>query len=214
MRNQFLRSLGELNTRVVGMAALAEEALMRAMLALRERNVHIAQEVMDGDDAIDDMEVAIEHECVKLIALQQPIAQDLRLVTALLKMITDIERIADQAADICETMIADLADERLTIPGVIYEMGEFAAHMVHDAVHAYVMQDTEQASRVIDADERMDAWFEQATVQMCALFESGMQPGQVLHLAYVAKYLERVADHATNLAEWALYRIRGDKKPI
>ena len=212
-RTLFIKSLGELNTRVVGMAALAEEALLLAMRALKERNAVIAQAVMDGDDVIDNMEETIEHECIRLIALQQPIAQDLRLVTALLKMITDIERIADQAADICEVMIADLTDENLVIPHMIYDMGEFAALMVHDAVHAYVMQDTELSKRVIGSDERMDRWFEETTTQLCALIKSGMYPRQVLHLAYVAKYLERVADHATNLAEWALYRISGDKSP-
>ena len=171
----------------------------------------LAQEVIKNDERVDLLENRIEHECVSLIALQQPIAKDLRLVTAVLKMITDIERIADQAADICELMISELPNLAITIPSTILEMGNYAAGMVHDAVHAYLQQDEEQARGVIERDERMDDWFEQMTGYLCDLLKSGAEPRQVIKLAYVAKYLERVADHATNVAEWALYRLIGER---
>lgn len=210
-RTHFERSLIELHVRVADMATLTEDQLRSAMIALKNRDAVLAQEVIKNDERVDLLENRIEHECVSLIALQQPIAKDLRLVTAVLKMITDIERVADQAADICELMISELPNLTITIPSTILEMGNYAASMVHDAVHAYLQQDEEQARGVIERDERMDDWFEQMTGYLCDLLKSGAEPRQVIKLAYVAKYLERVADHATNVAEWALYRLIGER---
>lgn len=191
------------------MAAIAEDSFRRAMRALKAQDAALAQRVCDGDEAVDRMESDIERDCVQLIALQQPIAGDLRLVTAVLKMITDIERIADQSADICEIMLPVLGNLQIEIPDQVFDMGEFIASMVHDAVHAYLQQDEPQAQAVIDSDETVDRWFDETTALIQRQLEQKGDAAQLIKLAYVAKYLERVADHATNVAEWAVYRIRG-----
>lgn len=210
-RTHFEKSLSELHVMVAEMAAMAERSFDKAMLALKKEDPLLAREVILGDERVDEMEAKIERACVSLIALQQPIADDLRLVTAVLKMITDIERIADQASDISELMLPDLALMKVKIPSRVFEMGEYAKRMVHDAVHAYLQQDELLALAVIERDDQMDVWFEELTGHFKALLEAHADPAQVLKLAFVAKYLERVADHATNVAEWALYRIRGER---
>ncbi len=210
-RTHFEQALSDLHRRVVDMSLAAERALDAAMIAMKNRDEALARQVIAGDDAVDATEVDIEKACISLLARQQPLAQDLRQVMAVLKMTTDIERIADQAADISELMLPCLSAMNLEPPASIYEMAEHASTMVHDAIHAYVHQDEPLANAVIERDEIVDALFEKSSALLADAMRAHTDSIELaMKLAYVAKYLERVADHATNIAEWALYRITGD----
>ena len=213
MRNRFDRQLEQLNNELINMGSLIEEAIEMAITALMKQDAKKAKEIVDFDEEIDEKEREIESLCLKLLLQQQPVARDLRQISAALKMITDMERIGDQASDIAEIIISENKAEAADIP-VIVKMSEAAAKMVRDSVNAYVEKDLELSRAVIEYDDVVDEMFEENKKQLIDyISKNGGEGGrEAIDLIMVAKYLERIADHATNIAEWVEFSITGIHK--
>ena len=213
MRNKFDMQLQHLNEQLIHMGELCEVAINRATTALQKGDIEQAREVREADEEIDQMEKDIERLCLKLLLQQQPVARDLRQISAALKMITDMERIGDQASDIAEIIISEGRVEPTEIPR-IGQMSEAAAKMVRDSVPAYVEQNLELSRNVMEADDEVDKMFEENKQELVEFIaeNKGNQGVKVIDLIMVAKYLERIADHATNIAEWVEFSITGIHK--
>lgn len=210
MRSRFDSQLEKLNQEMILMGSLVETAIEGVCEALLQRDAPRARDIMAADPAVDRQERDIESLCLRMLLMQQPVARDLRLVSSALKMITDMERIGDQAADIAEivTMLKDT--EYVTPPEHIAVMAEEARRMVHSAIDAYVQRDVKLAGRVIDQDDVVDSLFlsvkEELVEQIARHPEGGMM---ALDMLMIAKYFERIGDHATNIAEWVQYAVTG-----
>ena len=213
MRNRFDQQLEKLNVELVTMGALCEEAIALAAKSLLDGDVTLREKVVQLDAEIDQMEKDIERLCLKLLLQQQPVARDLRQISAALKMITDMERIGDQAADIAEIIISEKKSESTDIPK-IGKMSEAVAKMVRDSVSAYVKKDLELSRNVMDADDVVDNLFEENKQELIEFIaeNKGDQGREAIDLIMVAKYLERIGDHATNIAEWVEFSITGIHK--
>ena len=213
MGNRFDMQLETLNSQLIHMGELCEIAINRATKALEKGSMEEAREVREADEEIDQMEKDIERLCLKLLLQQQPVARDLRQISAALKMITDMERIGDQAADIAEIIISENKSEAMDIP-MIVKMSEAAGKMVRDSVTAYVEKDLELSRRVMDADDEVDEMFEENKNHLIHFIaeQKGDQGREAIDLIMVAKYLERIGDHATNIAEWVEFSITGIHK--
>ena len=166
---------------------------------------------MAADEEIDQMEKDIERLCLKLLLQQQPVAKDLRQISAALKMITDMERIGDQTADIAEIIISAGMSEAGDVKK-IEEMSAGVARMVNDSVTAYVERDLELARKVMEADDNIDRLFDDIRGSIINLIAEGNRGEQGVDLIMIAKYLERIGDHATNIAEWVEFSITGVHK--
>ena len=213
MRNKFDMQLQHLNEQLIHMGELCEVAINRATTALQKGDIEQAREVREADEEIDQMEKDIERLCLKLLLQQQPVARDLRQISAALKMITDMERIGDQASDIAEIIISEGRVEPTEIPR-IGQMSEAAAKMVRDSVTTYVEKNLELSRNVMEADDEVDKMFEENKQELVEFIaeNKGNQGVKVIDLIMVAKYLERIADHATNIAEWVEFSITGIHK--
>ena len=195
------------------MGELCEEAIGKATTALKEGNMEQAEKVRIADEEIDQAETDIERLCLRLLLQQQPVARDLRQISAALKMITDMERIGDQASDIAEIIITEDKSEAQDIPMII-KMSEAASKMVRDSVNAYVEKDLDLARKVMENDDVVDELFEEVKTTLINFIaeNKGLQGVEAIDLIMVAKYLERIADHATNIAEWVEFSITGIHK--
>jgi phosphate transport system protein len=213
IRGFFHEQLRELEQELLRMGALVEEQIRRAVRALAEQDLDLAREVVRDDDRVDDLEMAIEGRCLTLLALQQPLAGDLRVVSTVLKIITDLERMADHAADIAKVAIA-LDREPPVKPLIdIPKMGRLAGSMVRSALNAYIHRDATEATAMIRLDDEVDALYARIFRDLVDLMRERPEAiDQSTHLLFVANYLERVADHATNLGEWVIYMVTGDRK--
>ncbi|BDF05819.1 phosphate signaling complex protein PhoU [[Clostridium] hylemonae] len=213
MRNKFDMQLDLLKEQLTHMGELCEIAINRATAALQEGSVSKARDVIRADEEIDQMEKDIERLCLKLLLQQQPVAKDLRQISAALKMITDMERIGDQASDIAEIIISEKMSEATEIPK-IGQMSEAAAKMVRDSVSAYVRKDLELSRKVVEADDAVDMMFVENKQELIDFIaeNKGDKGKKAIDLIMVAKYLERIADHATNIAEWVEFSITGIHK--
>ena len=213
MRNRFDQQLVLLNEQLIHMGELCEVAIEKATTALKEGSIDQAQAVIEADEEIDQAETDIERLCLKLLLQQQPVARDLRQISAALKMITDMERIGDQASDIAEIIITEKRSEAQDIP-LIIQMSEAAAKMVRDSVNAYVEKDLELSRKVMKDDDVVDELFEEVKTTLIDFIaeNKGQQGVEAIDLIMVAKYLERIADHATNIAEWVEFSITGVHK--
>ena len=214
MRNRFDEQLYELNREIIEMGAMCEEAIAAAAKALTTGDMELAGRVRRNSGAIDQMEREIESRCMKLLLHQQPVARDLRLISAALKMITDMERIGDQAEDIAE--IVTFLNGR-TMEGVelIEEMARATIEMVMSSVDAFVKKDVELAEKVIDQDDIVDAYFSKIKCGIISMIAEKSTDGEfALDLLMIAKYFERIGDHATNIAEWVIYSVTGTHKEV
>ena len=211
MRNKFDMQLELLNEQLTRMGELCELAINRVTKALVEGNLEQAKKVMAADEEIDQMEKDIERLCLKLLLQQQPVARDLRQISAALKMITDMERIGDQTADIAEIIISAGMSEAGDVKK-IEEMSAGVARMVNDSVTAYVERDLELARKVMEADDNIDGLFDDIRRSIINLIAEGNRGEQGVDLIMIAKYLERIGDHATNIAEWVEFSITGSHK--
>ena len=212
MRNRFDRQLELLSCELIAMGALIEQAIASAAKALTEQDKTAAQKAIDADSEIDAKEKEIEALCLKLLLHQQPVAGDLRLISASLKMITDLERIGDQAADISELV---LLMDGMPYAGAehIPDMARATIGMVTDSIDAFVRRDVELARRVCEADDVVDDLFDRVKGEIVALIHQNADDGErAMDLLMVAKYLERIGDHAVNLAEWVIFSITGQHK--
>ncbi|MDO4354998.1 MAG: phosphate signaling complex protein PhoU [Clostridia bacterium] len=209
----FEKMLVELNDGMTDMGQLIEDAIVRCVYALRRGDVEAAQELVAMDDVVDHKERELENLCLRLLLTQHPVARDMRFVSAALKMLTDMERIGDQAADIAE-LIA-LAGH--TIPSDFHptfdQMAEVVVRMVKNAVNAFIAMDEVTARLVISMDDRVDALFSQIKGELTRRLQVQPELSQyALDALMIAKYFERIGDHAVNVAEWVEYAITGVHK--
>lgn len=210
MRNLFDKQLVKLNNELIEMGSLVEKAIEKAITALVTQDVKKAKQAIESDDEINHQEKEIENLCLKLILQQQPVAKDLRLISAVLKMITDLERIGDHAADISEMTIA-LADKPYVIDlKGIQKMAKETMEMIIKSIEAFVNRDLEIANQVIKHDDVVDDLFKEIKKQVIKLINENPEEGeQVADILMIAKYFERIGDHATNIAEWVIFSITG-----
>lgn len=210
MRSGFHEKLAQLNDNLIEMGTLIEHAIAKATKALLDHNVDAAQEIIDNDDIIDEKEKEIESLCLKLILKQQPVASDLRQISTALKIITDMERIGDHAADISELCIyldeGDILIKLKRIP----QMAQATIKMVTDSIDAFVNKDLELAQSVISYDDVVDDFFAMIKKELIEIVHEDVVLGeQAFDLLQIAKYYERIGDHAVNIAEWVIFFITG-----
>jgi len=218
MRNQFEHELSRLHTELIEMGAMCEQAIEEAQQALLENDAKAAEELMTGDSTIDQKEKDIENRCLKLMLRQQPVASDLRKITVALKMITDMERIGDQAADIAEIVKTGNIPSGEAEAVRLRDMAEATKRMVTASIDAFVREDKAKAIEVVRYDDVVDRLFDEtreALIGHIAADAAGERHGgwnasQILDLLMVAKYYERIGDHATNIAEWVIFGITGE----
>ncbi len=212
MRNSFHGELEELQAEILRMGGIVEEAIDRAVRSLSNQDVALARQVIDDDDVVDDLEIAIEKRCLNILALQQPVAGDLRVVGTALKIVTDLERMADHASDIAKVTVR-LEGQPLIKPLIdIPRMAELAQRMTREALTSYVRRDQELARRMIQLDDSVDHLYGQIFRELLVyMMEDPRTIRQATYLLFVAQYLERIADHATNLGEWVIFMVTGDR---
>lgn len=214
MRNRFDEQLFELNKEIIEMGAMCEEEIASAAKALTGGDVELAADVVRNGSVIDQMERDIEGHCMKLLLHQQPVARDLRLISAALKIITDMERIGDQAEDIAEIIIF-LNGHTMEGMEMIEEMARETIEMVTASVDAFVKKDVELAQKVIDQDDIVDDYFSRVKCGIISLISENHADGEfALDLLMISKYFERIGDHATNIAEWVIYSVTGAHKEV
>ena len=215
MRNRFDRQLKKLNDELIDMGSMIEKSIEKALVALVTQNVEKAQEVIAFDLEIDRQEREIESLCMKLLLQQQPVARDLRLISSALKMITDMERIGDQAADIAELAIFMAEKPYIKELKHITQMGQETMVMVVTSVDAFVEKDLQKAQEVLVHDDIVDQLFDAVKSELIEMIHQDKEIGeQATDLLMVAKYFERIGDHATNIAEWVIYSMTGEHEKI
>ncbi|HIX64829.1 MAG TPA: phosphate signaling complex protein PhoU [Candidatus Anaerotruncus excrementipullorum] len=211
MRARFDKELELLNNELMEMGGLIERAIRDAVNALLQRDAALAQQVITCGPEVDEKEKQIERRCLRLLLQQQPVAADLRLVSTALKMITDMERIGDQAEDIGEIVIR-LSNEPVNLSmDHISQMAWATIKMVTGAIDAFVARNLDRARAVIACDDIVDDLFVQVRNDLVAMIRDNTANGeQAIDLIMVAKYFERIGDHATNIAEWVVFAITGE----
>lgn len=215
MRTRFDEQLAEMNQSLLEMSAQVEKAIALAIKALMLRDEKLAKEVIEQDGVIDTMERNIASQCLKLILHQQPIARDLRVISTALKMITDLERIGDHATDISEITLLLIRSGSGRSPEELAEMAKETVKMVSDSILAFVGKDEKLAAKVIKQDDTVDDLFSAIRQRLIALIRGKEENGEdVIDFLMIAKYFERIGDHAVNIAEWVIFSITGQHKDI
>ena len=212
MRSKFDEQLDRLNKEMMKMGSAIEDSIRKAVDALVKQDAELAKKVMLQDEEIDREQKTIESICFNLLIQQQPVAKDLRTITAALKMVTDMERIGDQAADIADIVkVTSLGVPDASIR--LKDMAKATASMVTKCIDAYVKQDLNLAREVIDSDDIVDDLFDEVKDEILQGMRKGITTDvQSLDYLMIAKYYERIGDHATNIAEWVVYSINGHHK--
>lgn len=216
MRERYEEELKKLNASIINMGKMIEIAIEGSVLALMEWDLASCDEIIKNDDAIDEMEKEIEQLCVRLLLQQQPLASDLRMVTAALKMVTDMERIGDHAGD-----IADLIKQMGNGKAIANSMGKYAnakleqmcseiQKMLYNSISAYIDRDVSKAKDVIANDDIVDELYFKLKREFVRQIQIKIENGEeIADFLLIAKYFERIGDHATNIAEWVIYSITG-----
>ena len=210
MRNRFDKELVRLNDSMIEMGSLCEAAIDKALKALAANDTDLAKEAMADDANIDELERDIEQQCYVMLLSQQPVARDLRNVSAALKMITDMERIGDQATDIAEIAVtADLTAEFHNLE--LDTMAKMASKMVNEAVDAFVQKDLNTVHTVYKQDDIVDQLFDKISAHIIHRIENKeIEGAKAVEVLMIAKYLERIGDHAVNIGEWVEFSITGE----
>lgn len=210
MQRHFDEELVELKQKILRMGALVEEQIQQATKALVERDVIRAQQVIDNDRKVNTIDVEVDEACLELLALYQPAARDLRFITTAMKISTDLERMSDLAENICERTI-ELNDEPQLKPYIdIPAMADKALGMVREALDAFVRGDSSLARKVLDDDDEIDELNEQLFRELLSyMIENPQTIARAIRLSFISKYIERIADHATNIAELVVYLVEG-----
>ena len=212
MRNRLDQQLAQLNRELIEMGALCEEVIAMACRAMLEGDVAMAQKVAPLDSEIDQKERDIESLCLKLLLQQQPVARDLRQISAALKMITDMERIGDQAEDIAE-IIRFLNGRHIENGQLMHAMSQAVIQMVTQSVDAFVKHDIILAEKVVSNDDVVDDYFDQVKQKLIDRIAQDPTEGEyALDLLMIAKYYERIGDHAVNIAQWVIFSVTGVHK--
>lgn len=215
MRSGFQRELDELYQDVLKMGSIVEQQIFNAVESLKNKDKKLAEKVIKDDDIVDDLETSIEDKCIKLIARQQPMAKDLRIIFTGIKIVTDLERMSDYATDIAKFTIRLLGEKYVKPLIDIPRMSEKTRKMVKDALDAYVHEDTELARQVCADDDEIDHLYKQIFNELLIIMMQDPRTiKQATQLLFSARALERIADHATNLGEWVIFQVTGKKKDL
>ncbi len=212
MRNNFDLQLNKLNRDLIGMGALCESAIDGAIKALISHTAKLANDVISTEEVINEREREIQSLCLKLLLEQQPVARDLRTIFAALKMITDMERIGDQAADIAEIILTSSFENNQNSTHIV-KMAKAASRMVTQSVDAFVKRDLELARSVMGMDDEVDELFDVLKNELFKLIRESVDNAEdAIDLLMIAKYLERIGDHAVNIAEWVEFAVCGSHR--
>lgn len=211
-RSYFEKELETLHTDLIKMGSLIEEALTKAITALQTLDKELAQEIIASDGKIDDLEKEIESRCLRLILRQQPVAKDLRAISTAIKMITDLERIGDQAIDIADLVMRLESDIAEIAPDIPF-MAKAASEMVANSIESYVRNDLTLAAETIDRDDEVDNYFEEVKIKLIEILKTDhTKADEAINAMMIAKYFERIADHAVNVCEWVEFYETGRHK--
>lgn len=210
MQRHFHEELAALKEKILRMGALVEEQIQQALKALVERNDTLARKVIENDRRVNTLDVEVDEDCLELLALHQPAARDLRFITTAMKISTELERMSDLAENICERAI-ELNQEPQLKPYIdIPVMAERAMKMVWDALDAFVKADATLARKVLADDDYVDNLTQQLFREMLSfMIENPQTISRAIRLSFISKYIERIADHATNVAELVVYMVEG-----
>lgn len=214
-RHSFHEQLDSLKRDLLKMGLFVADAIQRSVQSLAKQDLKLAQEVIAGDDTVDQMLIDIEKRCLQLMALQQPMASDLRAIGTVLKIVTDLERMADHATDIAKVTVRlegePLIKELVDIP----RMAKLVHDMTDEALEAFVHRDVERAKQMIYMDDEIDRTYKRIFEELMGIMQTKPEHvKQCTYLLLVAMYLERVGDHATNLGEWTIYMVTGELKDM
>lgn len=209
-RHTFEKELADLHLMIVRMGVEVENSINDTIKALIGLDSELAAKIMERDDMIDDLELRIEESCLDIIARQQPVARDLRDVTSALKLITDLERIADHASDISQKIILMAGRKKIMIHYDLITLAELSKEMVRGALDAYVTRSPELAGKIIAMDDRVDKLYEKLKSELVRLMSVDPESlEQYVEMLFVCKYFERIADHSQNVAEWVVFLVQG-----
>lgn len=210
MRQIYQEELNQLNQQLIEMGHTVESAIEDAITALSTRDRNLARQVIRNDEIVNRMEKDIENRCLMLILKEQPVAGDLRLISSILKIITDLERVGDQATDIAEISMLFTNEVFIKKLTHIPQMSEATIRMLNKSIEAFVSKDEELAHEVIGLDDDVDRLFDVIKNELIEMIQSRKDSGeQAINFLMIAKYLERIGDHAENIAEWVLFSISG-----
>ncbi|WP_442601458.1 phosphate signaling complex protein PhoU [Paenibacillus sp. KN14-4R] len=214
-RSLFHQSVADLQSQLLNMGSEVQQSIRQAVDALARLDVELAKKTIAHDDAIDQTLLNIEEVCVRLIARQQPMASDLRIIQTARKIATDLERIADHAVDIAKIVLR-LADEQLVKPLVtIPQMAQITIDMLHDSLNSYTQRDVNLAASLAEKEEQVDRLYAELLQELILMMGSDYARNrQLSHLSFVVHYLERVADHVTNIGEDVIYMLTGKRKDL
>ena len=208
MRTKFDEQLNQLNQELMHMGTMIEEQIQKAVVAFMKQDTELARIIMDNDTDVDREEKKIENICFNLLMQQQPVARDLRVISAAMKMVTDMERIGDHAADISEMTIMMQSTSYPSQLEDIKKMASETGQMLMKSIQAYVDKDMEAAKAIIKNDDVIDELFLEVKKDLIAMIHANADCGeQATDLLMVAKYFERIGDHATNIAEWVIFAL-------
>ena len=210
MRDKYQEDLEKLNANILKMGKMIEIAIESTVIALMGRDIQAASTVSENDEAIDNMEREIEALCMKLLLQQQPVATDLRVITAALKMVTDMERIGDHAVDIAE-LVLQIPDCKYNKMDTITEISTQIIKMIHDSVNSFIQRNYDKAQIVIAQDDIVDNLYHEIKSDLIQKIKKTDDGEQILDYLLIARYFERIGDHATNIAKWVVFAITGKK---
>lgn len=209
-RLSFEHELQVLKDNLCEMGQMIETAIEKTLLAFETQDENLAREIIQGDRNVNDIEKTIEARCLSLILKQQPVARDLRIVTTALKVVTDMERIGDHAADIAELILREKREHIYNLVKHIPEMGKVSKEMVHDAVRAFTTLNVEEARAIEKKDDVVDELFDDVKQEVATLLRTSTeQVDQCVDILMIAKYFERIGDHAVNICEWTEFHETG-----
>ena len=211
MRERYEEELRNLNASIIKMGKMIEVSIESSMVALTGENIEAAKQVEKNDEGIDAMERDIESQCMRLLLQQQPMATDLRLITAALKMITDMERIGDHAVDVAD-LVLHLPNCKYGKMNEITKMSKEIIQMLHDAVQSYIEKDYDMAKNVIAHDDVIDDLYHTIKKDLVEKIRQTEEGETILDYLLIAKYIERIGDHTTHIAEWVIYALTGNKE--
>jgi phosphate transport system protein len=213
MRNKFDQELTKLHDDLVLMGTFIETTIDKTMSAFRTNNYTLAREVYENDDIADELEIKVERRSLRILLSQQPVARDLRTISTALKMITDMERICDQAKSISEIVLRFEGHELIKKPENVLQMSEKCVIMVNKSIEAFINSDLVLAKEVQSLDDEVDTLFRQIHDSVANLImQDSNNIVQAIDFVMIAKYLERIADHAVNISEWVVFNITGEHK--
>ena len=209
MRKKFDEELRHLNNLLLDMSMLIESSIKKAISLLDEKDEKVAEEVSDYEERIDVYEGIIQKQCLRLFVEQQPAAGDLRRVSAALKMITDMERIGDNARDIAEICMVLPDDYDTNRFPLVKQMAEATINIVNNSIDSFVNLDIDSANKINEEDDEVDNYFVMIRDELIDIIKSDFDPAAAIDFIMIAKYLERIADHAVNIAQWVIFSIEG-----